>query len=389
MKLVTWQKNYTRQQRHTWRAFETIANEEISVIVCAPPSSLRLRQGWQFSDLTQENVEKLPAAGWWQRGKAMLDAQPQAIHLFSGFFGERKFLPLMAYAAWKGYRICVLQEAYAEQPVGYMQEEKKWVSALKLFGRPLLYRAIALFLQAFSSKSAPCILAISPQGVRQMRRAGFRREQVFPFGYFIPRQETPPPPPRIDSSLRLIFLGALLRRKGLDIAIEAVKKLAAQGYALSLDIFGYGNPADFFTPAPGLPIRYGGVLPLAETQSVIRQYDALILPSRHDGWGVVVNEALLQGVPVIISRQSGAHCLIRASGAGAVFDSQDAASLTAILRQALDNPQIFSSWQENARRAGEQISPEAAAKYVYNVFLSHFFHQEIPHSPVLWDESSF
>lgn len=388
MKLITWQKNYTQNQAYTWQAFGQIAGEETKAIISAPPSAIRQQHGWKLPDLAGQEMEVLPAEGWWRRGQAILDAYPNAIHLFSGFFGEKKFLPLLASAVWKGRRVCILQEAYATQPVGYLQEEKKWVSALKVFVRPLAYRAAAQLLRALTRQNPPCVLAIGPQGLHQMRQAGFRREQVFPFGYFVPRQAVATPAAAPTAPLRLIFLGALLRRKGLDILVDAVSQLARQGYPLTLDLFGYGNPEDFFSPAAELPIHYGGSLSMEKTQAVLAQYDALVLPSRHDGWGVVVNEALLQGLAVLVSEQSGASCLIRASGAGAVFSSQESGSLTRILRQALENPAILHQWRENARWASEKISPESAAKYVHAVFQAYFFQQSGPPDPTLWDVPS-
>ena len=62
-------------------------------------------------------------------------------------------------------------------------------------------------------------------------------------------------------------------------------------------------------------------------QACIAAADLLALPSRWDGWGLVVNEALAVGVPVIASNACGASDLIRQDVNGYVFTSEDAASL--------------------------------------------------------------
>ena len=90
-----------------------------------------------------------------------------------------------------------------------------------------------------------------------------------------------------SSKLRIIFVGSLIRTKGVDLLVAAVKQLTAQGYALCLDIYGAG---DWTAIRPDVAsIRYQGIIPFGKSQQVIAQYDVLVLPSRYDGWGVVVN----------------------------------------------------------------------------------------------------
>ena len=52
--------------------------------------------------------------------------------------------------------------------------------------------------------------------------------------------------------------------------------------------------------------------------------DVLILPSKFDGWGCVVNEALQCGLRVIVSDACGAHSLIQENhDLGEVFESEN------------------------------------------------------------------
>ncbi len=103
------------------------------------------------------------------------------------------------------------------------------------------------------------------------------------------------------------------------------------------------------------------------------QYDLLILPSRHDGWGVVVNEALLQGVPVIASDRVGAKCLIESSGAGLIFKSENTEELTLKLKELIRQPSLFVEMCRKAESVGNDISPEIGARYLLDVFLYHFY----------------
>jgi len=100
-------------------------------------------------------------------------------------------------------------------------------------------------------------------------------------------------------------------------------------------------------------------------------YDLVVLPSRYDGWGAVVNEALQQGVPVLASDNAGASALVRASGAGAVFGATDAAALAAHLRRALLEPGLLADWRALARAYRSRLDPAVAAAYLRDCLVAH------------------
>jgi glycosyltransferase involved in cell wall biosynthesis len=75
-----------------------------------------------------------------------------------------------------------------------------------------------------------------------------------------------------------------------------------------------------------------GKMNAAQVQARIHDADALILPSREDGWGAVVNEALMAGTPVICSTACGAADLIKDPWLGTVFQSGQVMDLAAALR---------------------------------------------------------
>ena len=387
MKIVNWQSIYTHQQYYTWQAFQELIDEKIFFVVGALESSTRKRQGWQTTNLAGLNFVVLESKGWWKQGRKIINEHPDAIHIFGGFWADRRFFPLLLYAVWTGRKACIMQEAYATQAVGYLKEEKIWVSAVKVFGRPFLYQMASVLIGLSNKDAAPCLLSISNQCAAQLRQAGFSPSQIFPFGYFVQKIEVNHIREKKKEQLKLVFVGSLLRRKGVDILANAVLKVFRQGYPISLDVYGFGEPGAFFSSSFPEIIAYKGVIPLDESQSVIAQYDALILPSRHDGWGVVVNEALLQGIPVIVSSHVGAKCLVEASGAGAVFENEDVNDLAGIFLRLIQAPGLLTEWQERASLASSLILPEVAAKYVYDV-LQFYFYKKRAQPEAIWSQKS-
>ena len=62
---------------------------------------------------------------------------------------------------------------------------------------------------------------------------------------------------------------------------------------------------------------------ITKIPEVICESDCLVLPSRYDGWGAVISEALMVGTPVICSDNCGAANVVTASNVGSVFSTND------------------------------------------------------------------
>jgi glycosyltransferase involved in cell wall biosynthesis len=78
-------------------------------------------------------------------------------------------------------------------------------------------------------------------------------------------------------------------------------------------------------------VAFLGCLPNPEVIRAIQSSDVLVLPSRGDGWGAVINEALCAGVPVLCSDRCGARALIQTPIQGEVFRSDCTKDLHAAL----------------------------------------------------------
>jgi glycosyltransferase involved in cell wall biosynthesis len=130
---------------------------------------------------------------------------------------------------------------------------------------------------------------------------------------------------------------------------------------MELDIYGTGQLDERDLPSN---VRLRGPIPFGQSQSVIAQYDALILPSLHDGWGVVVNEAVLQGVPALVSDRVGAQDLVRASGAGAIFKAGSVTVLAGLFVRLADDPQQLKDWSTGAKKLAHRLEPWVGAEYL-------------------------
>lgn len=383
IKLFIWQPSIEHINYYTWLAIQSSLKTPITFVLSKLQNPVRVAQKWKFINLESINPILMASNSVWVEGKKMLEENPDAIHIFWGFRGSKGFntFPLILYALRKGIKIVVINESYSISPVGYYSDESVLKARLKTIIRPVLYWTIAKLTKAFSKSFKPCIMLISLIAKEQCLKAGFDLATLFPFGYFVPKQLNKPNQNKIDmDKFRIIFVGALIKRKGFDILEEAVRNLCEQGYQIEIDVYGAGELKKKY---PDLPIYYKGTLPFDEIQSAIAERDVLILPSRHDGWGVVVNEALLQGVPVIVSDRVGAKCMIESRGAGLVFETENVQDLSTKIKMVIDDSSLLNSLRKNASAVSSFILPEAAAKYFIDV-LEFYFYGEGPYPQALW-----
>ncbi len=377
MKIVNWQPLFTDHQLFTWRALQALIKKPITHVVGTAVSETRAKQGWKGADLSDLDVVYLEGKDWWQRGVAIVRANPGAVHVFCGYWAESRYFPLIVYALWHKAKVVIIQESYSSESVGYLVEGSQILNRIKAKLRPWLYRVATIMLVKVARGMKPALLAISMRAVDQFKQAGLRDDQVFPFGYFVPSiTVAEQPSPTSEHEIKLIFVGSLLPTKGLDVAIAAVTRCQQQGITVTLDVYGVGDATIYITAETRGTI-YRGTIPFGQAQAVIAQYDVLILPSRHDGWGVVVNEALLQGVPVITSENVGARCLVEANEAGAIFRNEDVADLENILKHLYVDPNVLRTWSENAIKVKALIVPEVAARYMHDVMMFYFYQEGV------------
>ena len=108
--------------------------------------------------------------------------------------------------------------------------------------------------------------------------------------------------------------------------------------------------------------------PPAEVRNVLAGSDVLIVPSRRtatfrEPWGLVANEAMHQGVPVIATTEVGAAAggLVRHERNGLVVPAEDARALAAALTRLRDDAHMRARLAANARRDVTAFTPQAWA----------------------------
>jgi glycosyltransferase involved in cell wall biosynthesis len=363
---ISWQPVLTDHQAFTYQALAGEAGVPVVAFVTTIEDRARKEQGWTDTQVCSVERRLIPQIGFFRYAYRHLRIYQKDIHFFASPFQHPKLMLCMLLALCLGIEFYLISEPYSPNIDGYFIDEPKLVGKFKAAIRPWVYRVYALIFRAHISG----IFAISRLALLQYQKSGLPLSKLFPFGYFIPadikKYYLGNSIPRTDnSSLRIIFVGNLIKRKGVDLLQEAIKLLSDSGCNVTLDIYG---PGDFSAISSGhKAIHYCGKIPFGQAQNVIARYDLLVLPSRHDGWGVVVNEALCAGVPVVCSNTVGAGEVASAFGAGLCFTSGDARSLSNVLARLLKEPTLLEIMRVAAPLAADALQPDVAARYMLNV----------------------
>lgn len=245
-----------------------------------------------------------------------------SLHVFTGFFSH----PIV----WAGFH--KLKSSQAQLAIYSEAPEQPWHTGWlkRLRGRCLAARYAKRF--AF-------VLAIGGIGCEFFEQIGFPKEKIVTFGYYL---SVPPlatePVRQNDGIVRFISAGQLIHRKGIDLLIKACASLPKTDW--HLDIYGDGperRSLERLAVRLGLAeaITFQGMMENATIQKAIAAAYCAILPSRFDGWGTLVNEALAAGTPVICTRQCGAAFLLSEPMLGEVIEPNSITAISSALNNAL------------------------------------------------------
>ncbi|WP_407185017.1 glycosyltransferase family 4 protein [Bradyrhizobium centrosematis] len=180
-------------------------------------------------------------------------------------------------------------------------------------------------------------------------------------------------PKRSEGPLTFLFCGQMIARKGLDVLLAAFDRLVLSGHDATLRLVGREAELPEMLRQVDAKTRsridYLGFQPPGRLPEFFAGNDVFVLPSRHDGWGVVVNQALATGIPVICSDNVGAAMdLVKPGVNGLLVKAGDVESLAAALRQVAERPAVLDAWSRNARETSRDLTPEAGAEKWVRVF---------------------
>jgi glycosyltransferase involved in cell wall biosynthesis len=154
-----------------------------------------------------------------------------------------------------------------------------------------------------------------------------------------------------------IFVGRLIPIKNLELLINVFNSLPQ----LKLTIVGFGELEMHLKSLANENIVFTGAIANKDLSEVYQQQDVFILPSKSETWGLVVEEALNNGLPVIVSDRVGCGADLATPPYGLVFKYDSAESLRSSILKMTDteyynNLRLNISKLDFKKRAQSQVN---------------------------------
>lgn len=192
--------------------------------------------------------------------------------------------------------------------------------------------------------------------------------QVYPFIYCVSNGQEVLTDQPVDGA-KFAFVGSLTPRKSPLTILEATSFCVNKSLIGEVALAGEGierrRLESFITKENLKGVNLLGTVSNTQIPHILSQSDILILPSLHDGWGAVVNEALSNGCYVLCSDQCGAKELLANPAMGKIFKAGDAHQLAKLMEtccQEIDS--IRKGRQVRRQWASRSISGEVVAHYM-------------------------
>jgi glycosyltransferase involved in cell wall biosynthesis len=197
-------------------------------------------------------------------------------------------------------------------------------------------------------------LVISPSRhlILQYERFGFdTRQYVFlRQGLASPTGSEMHAPKPGNGPVRLGYVGQIKPHKGVDLLIEAVCDLVQGGHRVTLDVWGSETEAPEYvaglkrrSASMSGTIRWNGRYLGNQVWDVLRQLDALVVPSRwYENSPNAILEAYAAGLPVVAANIGGMAELVMHDKSGLLFDVGNAESLRRQLARLKEEPLLLS-----------------------------------------------
>ena len=204
------------------------------------------------------------------------------------------------------------------------------------------------------------------------------RVTVVPLG-MVDRVSTVVAPPGDLDALRVLFAGRLEHRKGIDVLLAAIERLAPKNPAVEWIIVGADNGRHGASLSPTERwrrihrsaawmdrVRFRGPVDDEELHRLLDASDLVVLPSRFESFGLVMAEAMMHGRPLVSTSAGGIREVVRNGLDGVLVPPGDVESLASAVEELLADTDLRLRLGRNGRerfeaaltidRAAEQLS---------------------------------
>lgn len=344
------------------RSLSLFTDERVVVVCEKNIPERRLKMGFYAPEFGKAEVYVAPDDSFRQELQNIASHE-NAFHVFSGLDKYPKNYSAM--------RHLINKDCF----VGVYLEAQNLNIGVKQFFRFLKFK----WLVTFRLNKVDFLLALGKRGVEQYSFLGFPVKKIYEFAYFFDSRTSLQVTRKTDIVMqnRVLYVGSLSKNKDVMLLLEAFV-IIAQKVKCELTIVGDGperQNLQLFAAQHQISsmVKFIGYVTHQEILRHFDQSDLLVLPSKADGWGAVVTEALSCGVPVVVSNKCGASTVTTVPGLGVEFIAGNLQSLIDAMLMVLHYPAAANPYrnrEEIITKANKYFSDIAGVHYLLAIINS-------------------
>ncbi len=165
----------------------------------------------------------------------------------------------------------------------------------------------------------------------------------------------------------------VMKEKGIENAVQVVNRINEEygRTTCKLDIYGaidagYADGFETLKKSFGDAIKYGGLVPFAESVSVLKNYYALLFPTFWDGEGFpgTILDAYASAIPVIASDWNYNNELVCHMKTGIIYPSDEFADLYEAIKWSIEHRDEINFMRKNCAEEYLQYKPESVMEVI-------------------------
>ena len=270
---------------------------------------------------------------------------------------------------------------WVESIINGIKAVKKYNADFAIMSEPRDHEGFKGFLRYIHSiltenwikKNVKFILAQGIYGPIWYKKVGYDTNKIFPFAYFVPPLNNKSLNKGINSPINIAYIGRLTKSKGIFELANAIKSI---NHEYIFHIVGDGEERttlESFCIENKINYVFHGVIENKNLGTIIRSFDLLALLSlSKDGWGVVISEALMEGVTCLVSDKVGSSYIMKNSLFGEQVSPSNRNDIVNKINKLINSDNFSEKrCRERQSLAISMLSDEAGAKYFLEI-LSNF-----------------
>ena len=235
---------------------------------------------------------------------------------------------------------------------------------------------VRMALRRWILRAADAVVVNGESGAHYIREQGIADEQIhrIPYTTDVDAFTATPLTRSEEAAHRLLYCGQMIARKGLIRFLEVLREWAGYHPDRRVEFCLVGDGAlkaqleDFAVPG-NLTLRFEPQKSYADLPAIYGDAGIFVLPTLADTWGLVVNEAMASGLPVLGSIYSQAvEELVEPGKTGWLFRPDQKAEIYAALDSALNTSrEALDEMRRAARLKAGAVTPDKVARQVLDL----------------------